>query len=75
MLNNFDPTSIVFAYYDGTGTRIPMGGGTLDTDGRSDVRSVEIYFGLVDTSEEQIIGETNTNLQLRTTVRLHNQDL
>ncbi len=75
VLDNFDTSSIVFAYYDFTGTRIPLGGGTLDADGRSDVRSVEIIFGLVDETESQLIGETNTNLQLRTTVRLHNQEM
>lgn len=75
VLDNFDASSLVFAYYDVTGTRIPLGGGTLDADGRSDVRSVEIYFGLIDESESQFIGETNTNLQLRTTVRLHNQEM
>ncbi len=75
VLDNFDASSLLFTYYDETGTRIPLGGGSLDADGRSDVRSIEIYFGLVDDSETQLIGESNTNLQLRTTVRLHNEQI
>ena len=68
-----DTNSPVFRFYDADGNQLPSSsGGTLSESDRASVASVEIVFDLVDTSEEQMVGETNTNLFLSTRVRLHN---
>ncbi len=61
----------IFRYFDFTGTRVPLGGGTLDADSR-DVLSVSITFDLEDTTDEQFIGDEHPALRLDAQVRLHN---
>ncbi len=68
-----DVTSAVFRFYDGNGDQLPSSsGGTLSTSDRANVVSVEIIFDMIDTSETQLVGETNANLFMSTRVRLHN---
>ncbi len=68
-----DVTGVVFRFYDEDGAQLPSSsGGTLSASERADVVSVEIIFALIDTTETQFVGESNTNLFMSTRVRLHN---
>lgn len=73
IVRDLDPSSVVFRFFDADGDQLPnSSGGTLSESERLDVVAVEILFDLIDTSETQLVGETNTNLFLSTRVRLHN---
>jgi len=61
----------LFRYFDEDGNELVPGGGTLSAADRDRVRLVEIQLDLTDPDNE-VLGDTNVDFELRTSVRLRN---
>jgi prepilin-type N-terminal cleavage/methylation domain-containing protein len=61
----------LFRYFDEDGNELLPGAGTLSAANRDLVRLVEIQLDLTD-PDNQVIGDTNVDFELRTSVRLRN---
>ncbi|MGD8331042.1 MAG: hypothetical protein PVJ49_16550, partial [Acidobacteriota bacterium] len=61
----------LFRYFDEDGSELLPGGGTLNAANRERVRLVEIQLDLTDPDNE-VVGDTNVDFELRTSVRLRN---
>lgn len=73
VLTNLPAGATIFQYFDGTGTRIPLGGGPLDAAGREDVRSVAIALEIADPEAESLLGEDRAALAMSQHITLRNR--
>lgn len=69
VVRNVQTPQPVFRYFDDEGNEITPGGGGLSASQREDVRVVQIDLDLLDTSQEQIVGESS-NPEFRITKRI-----